>query len=237
MIDPVYKDSFVTLYHADCLQLLPILQADICITDPPYNISHEKGIKGLKGHKDQTASMGEWDKGWNPQPFISSLQHMPIVCFTSHRLFGSMYELLMKRYLQAEFAVWHKTNPAPSVRQSSYLSTCELLLLGGKTVVNWGGGTADSKKQQEMHNHFEGPTCMGLERTDHPTQKPLWLMSRLVEVHSKAGQTILDPYCGTGTTLLAARELQRKAIGIEQDEKWVAVAIERLSTGQKMRMF
>ena len=64
------------------------------------------------------------------------------------------------------------------------------------------------------------------ELTPHPTQKPLALVQRLVD--RVKGVTVLDPFCGTGTTLLAALETGRKAIGIEIDERWVDVAVKRL---------
>jgi site-specific DNA-methyltransferase (adenine-specific) len=229
LIQPVYQDEFITLYHADCIELLSIMQANVCITDPPYNVSHEGTIKGLVKHKDPVSDKGKWDHDWNPETFIHSLNNIPVVCFTGHDLFGRLYDLFEAKYMLTNFAIWHKTNPQISFRKASYLYACEMIILGGKTILNFG-------EQGEMHNHFEGPICSGKERTEHPTQKPLWLMRRLVQIHSKPGQTILDPYCGTGTTLLAARELSRKAIGIEQDEKWIKVAIERLSSGQKMRM-
>ena len=67
------------------------------------------------------------------------------------------------------------------------------------------------------------------EQGPHPTMKPISLCRRLVELFSDEGETILDPFAGSGTTLLAARDLGRKAIGIELDPEYVQIAIRRLS--------
>ena len=76
-----------------------------------------------------------------------------------------------------------------------------------------------------MHNCFVGPSDTDKQ---HPTQKPLWLMKHLIEVSTDPGDIILDPFMGSGTTLVAAQALQRHAIGIERDLNYCDIAIQRL---------
>ncbi len=66
--------------------------------------------------------------------------------------------------------------------------------------------------------------------TDHPTPKPVELFERFIQWHSLPGETVLDPFMGAGTTLIAARNLKRKAIGIEIDERWCELAARRLDS-------
>lgn len=77
--------------------------------------------------------------------------------------------------------------------------------------------------------HFPPPR--GAERTAHPTQKPLGLMDHLVGTLSRTGDLVLDPFAGSGTTLVAAASIGRRAIGIELDEAYCEIAAKRLSQG------
>jgi len=73
---------------------------------------------------------------------------------------------------------------------------------------------------------WKGPTE---SETEHPTEKPLWLFKRLVQASSNVGATILDPFMGSGTTLRAAKDLGRKAIGIELEEKYCEISAKRMA--------
>ena len=120
----------------------------------------------------------------------------------------------------------------PSVRKVSYTSAVELVVLGGRSVHNF---VEVEGEPSRMHNVYYGGLESGAARF-HPTQKPLWLMRELLQVHSKADSVVLDPYCGSGTTLVAARELGRHCIGIEAEEKWVEMATKRLQAVSSMRL-
>jgi DNA modification methylase len=80
----------------------------------------------------------------------------------------------------------------------------------------------------EAHNFVEGPICGGNERIGHPAQKPLWLITRLLNRHTEEGSRVLDPFAGVGTTLVAAREMKLYCVGIEKDPEFVKAARARL---------
>jgi site-specific DNA-methyltransferase (adenine-specific)/modification methylase len=83
-----------------------------------------------------------------------------------------------------------------------------------------------------MHNFIETPICMGNERLKepkHPTQKPLKVMRRLIEIASNSGDTVLDPFAGVGSTGVAALELGRNFIGMELEPSYFHASVERLS--------
>lgn len=87
--------------------------------------------------------------------------------------------------------------------------------------VKWNGGGATK-------NVFEYPIVGGDERTEHPTQKPLALMMDLVRLVTEPGDTVLDPFAGSGTTLAAAAKLGRRYIGIEREASYIPIIEERL---------
>ena len=93
-------------------------------------------------------------------------------------------------------------------------------------------------KQNEMHNFFECPICMGKERLKnpkHPAQKPLKLIRRLVEIASQPGGMVFDPFMGTGTTGVAAAELGRDFRGCEADPAYFAAARTRIEAVEDPR--
>jgi DNA modification methylase len=82
--------------------------------------------------------------------------------------------------------------------------------------------------QQDALPLFYAPICGGSERTKHPTQKPLSIVERMVRISSNEGDTVLDPFLGSGTTLVAAYRLGREATGIEISEEYCELAARRL---------
>ena len=126
--------------------------------------------------------------------------------------------------------VWHKTNPVPNFRKSSFLNSCELI------VSCWNKGhTWNFTNQKDMHNFVEAGICMGSERIKdsngkslHPTQKPISILKKIINIASNKGDIVLDCFNGVGSTGDAALSLQRKYVGIEIDEKYYNASIKRL---------
>lgn len=123
---------------------------------------------------------------------------------------------------------WRKTNPVPAFRKQ-YVRAVEMLVWQVKEGAPW------TFNNSGYHlNFYEGKVLAGFavangEPRFHPTQKPLWLMHSLIGCHTNPGDTILDPFTGSGTTLVAAKAQGRKAIGFELDERYAQAAAERLA--------
>ena len=79
-----------------------------------------------------------------------------------------------------------------------------------------------------MHNFIEAPICMGNERLDHPTQKPLRVMENLIRIASNPDDVVLDPFAGMGSTGVAALNLGRRFIGVEANPTYAEAARNRL---------
>lgn len=124
--------------------------------------------------------------------------------------------------------IWHKTNPIPQVRKKNYLSSIETIWWCARYNEKKCDYTLNFQTQNEMHNFFEYPLCGGLERFEHPTQKPLELIKKLLIIHSNENDIVLDPFLGSGTTAVACQSLKRNFIGIEISPEYCEIARQRL---------
>lgn len=242
-----YADDQVTLYVGDAdgtlgdPAVLPALLGPFAaiITDPPYNVSPRNGrdgtTQGTLKRKDGTArkvqrDFGDWDRTWDPKPFLTEATRLlrddggSLIAFTSEFLIG---DYVASGLNHRNLIYWRKTNPTPAFKRL-YVRAIEMAVwqVKGKTGWVWNGGGY-------VPNVYEGPivagfACANGETREHPTQKPLWLMRKLIERHTAPGDLILDPFAGSGTTLVAAKFLGRRAVGIEADETYAAAAARRL---------
>lgn len=246
--EPYYADEWVTLYLGDTdgsmgteplLPRLELTDVDAYITDPPYNVSTRNGRDGttpgrLK-RKDGTARkvlrvFGDWDREWTPGPFLTQASASlrdggSLIAFTSEFLIG---DYLASGLNHRNLIYWQKTNPTPAFRML-YVRAIEMAIwqVKGATGWTWNGGGY-------VPNVYTGKTVAGVacangETREHPTQKPLWLMGRLVEQHTNPGDLVVDPYAGSGSTLVAAKHAGRRAVGIEGDEQYAEAAAKRLT--------
>jgi DNA modification methylase len=212
MFQPYYDRDGITIYHGDCLEVMrqfPDKSFDLCLTDPPYGIRRDKGMGGGGGglikRNKRTVRIydGSWD-GHRPACLLPCLDKAidAVVCG------GNYFTDILPQ--SNAWLVWDKCNSMPSY------SDCELIWTSLK------GNT--TKKFTLSNNGMLGDFA---EERQHPTQKPVALMMWCV---NKAGspQTILDPFMGSGTTLVAAKKLGRKAVGIEISEKYCEIAVKRI---------
>ena len=243
---PYYEDSSVTLYLGDALAMLATLEdgsVDAVITDPPYNVSggdrsgREGTTHGKLKRKDGTSrkvqrDFGEWDRTWEPAPFLAEVTRVlcdggSLIAFTSEFLIG---DYMQSGLNHRNLIYWNKTNPTPAFKKL-YVRAIEMAVwqVKGKGGWTWNGGGY-------VPNVYRGKTVSGFacangESREHPTQKPLWLMNRLIDQHTNPGELIVDPYSGSGTTLVAAKATGRRAIGSELDETYCKAAGRRLDQG------
>lgn len=245
---PYYKDEKITLYEGNSLRLmkdLPDESIDVIMTDPPFFLSNG-GITVQSG-KMISVNKGEWDdpKLVNPEEFYTTF-------LTEARrilkkdgtiwVFGTMHNIYLVGYLLNKLGykilnniTWQKTNPAPNLSGRMFTHSTETILWArkepkkGKHLFNY----------QLMKEYNDGKqmkdvwTSSAISRKEkkygkHPTQKPLWIMKRLVEASTNEESVILDPFIGSGTTAIAAKQLNRNSIGMESSEEYLALAKTRI---------
>lgn len=224
------------LIQGDCmekLQCIPDGSIELILCDPPYNLSkYSTGNMRFKWRNEINNDVAEWDKAeLDPTDFVSEFRRIlsptgNIFIFTSYNMLGKWHEAFDNEFDTFQFMVWHKTNPVPNVRKTSFLNSCELI------VCMWNKGhTWNFTKQNQMHNFIESPKCMGYERVKspkHPTQKPLAVLKHIIQIASNENHIVLDMFMGVASTGVAAVLLNRRFIGIEINEDYYKAGVRRM---------
>lgn len=227
----IYKNDaykIVTKFKKDKLLV------DHIITDPPYNISKENNFSTMKSSKRKGVDFGEWDKGFDLYSWITPYCHFlkpggSFIIFTSFRNISYVVDTIEhdKEMQVKDVLKWIKTNPMPRNVNRRYVQDTEYAIWAVKRGSAWVFNKPDSVPY--IRAEFHTPVVAGKERTIHPTQKSLKLMKEIIKIHTNEEQVILDPFMGSGTTGVAALELNRKFIGIEISEKYFEISKERLN--------
>jgi DNA modification methylase len=202
---PYYDHGGITIYHADCREVLPTLadgSVDLVLTDPPYGIASVwKGGwgRGWSNARLQSVQRNKWDA----KPPDDELMALVLSKGKEAVIWGGNYFRLPP---SRGWLVWNKPERNFSLAEAELAWTSRDMVI---RVFDY--RRSDSGRQ-------------------HPTQKPLALMKWCLALFPDA-QMILDPFMGSGTTLRAAKDLGRRAIGIEIEEKYCEIAAKRLSQG------
>ena len=216
----------ITLKNGDCLELmkeLPDGSIDTVITDPPYNISNYGNSLTKKGNDIVRADFGEWDK-WDTQEeyfnwcidWIKILEKKVVEKGSFYVFFDNHYAdhltwLIEKAtsFRQKCPLIIVKNNPIPHVRKTNFRSAFERVTLFVKDVDKK-PKTFNFLSQEKMKNVLF--YNIGQNQTIHPTEKPMKIIKQFIEVSSNEGDTILDPFMGSGTTGVCAIKLNRKPV-------------------------
>lgn len=209
---PYYEGGFVTLYHGDCADVLPDLKRhDLLLTDPPYGIKEDHRsnldrIRSTKTWKNACAKdYGEY--AWDSTPAPVELVQRCISMADKAIIFGGNYYPLPPARC---WLIWDKEN-------SGNFSDAELA---------WTNMDQAVRLKRHLWNGFQKKHP---EQRFHPTQKPLDVMSWCLEQAGTDVRTVLDPFAGSGTTLLAAKLRNQFATGVEREERYCEIIANRLS--------
>lgn len=212
------------------LKQLPNQSIDLILTDPPYNLnSYSTGNLKMNWRKDFNNDIADWDgEPLNIELLLEEYKRIlspkgNIFIFTTYNLLGEFHKLFDPEFDTFQIMVWHKTNPAPKLRKTSFLNSCELICCIWNKGHIW-----NFSRQNEMHNFFESPICMGKERLSHPTQKPLKLLKHIIKIASNENDVVLDNFMGVGSTGEASLQLGRNFVGFEVDDNYFKQTKKRL---------
>ena len=206
---PYYEEDGITIYHGDCREVLPTLErADFLLTDPPYGIAYDASHSKYKNGIDR----GEAD--WDREPFDPS--HLIALDLPSVIWGGNCFSSRLPS--STAWIAWVKIQRQDADIRQSDMELAWTNCLGRSRVFFhlWIGAYRESESGVQNY---------------HPTQKPEALMKWCIQQcrFDDIPLLILDPYMGSGTTLRAAKDLGRRAIGIEIEEKYCEIAAKRLA--------
>lgn len=201
---PYYDKDGITIYNADCREILPFIgEFDLCLTDPPYNVGIEYG----PGSSDNLAREDwfAWARDWfNPCRKISET-----LLITGQARLPDYALIEPWKWLLC----WHK----PAAMGRSPVGLCNW-----EPVAMWGKGSSAGV------DVIVAPIIPDRAIDGHPCPKPFKWGTGFISLFPKADR-ILDPFMGSGTTLVAAKQLGRRAVGIEIEEKYCQIAVQRLA--------
>ena len=239
-------ESF-TIFHGDCRKLLqgiPDNSVDAIFADPPYFLSNG-GISVHSG-KQVCVDKGDWDKGGTPEYIYEFNRQWLVLCRTKLRDNGTIWisgthhniHVVMRCLQELGYKVlntitWQKTDPPPNLSCRYFNFSTELIIWARKTVKKSHKFNYEAMKLlnggRQMTDVWRIPAVSLWEKQQgkHPTQKPLRLLYRIILASTNEGDTVLDPFSGSGTTGIAANLLGRKYIGIEQDEQFCELSLRR----------
>jgi len=206
-VRPYYADEYVTLYHGDCREIAPTLGGEFAvISDPPYgvawNTDYRRFTSGFNTPCTKHNEIANDAEPFDPSPWLG----YPAVV-----LWGAT--CYPERLRVGTWLVWDKRHK----NGTAFLADAEVAWMkGGHGVYIY------SQTQQG---------CVREEPVEHPTQKPVGLMRWCISRAAKGGLPILDPFAGVGSTLIAAKQLGRRSVGIEIKESYCETAARRLSQG------
>ena len=212
---PYFQRDGVTLYNADCREILPTIEAgsvDLVLTDPPYGIDGGSGLGAERGKGDYASD------------FIDDSEHLRLVVVPVIRELIRQCGSVVLTPGNKNFCLYPQPDSFGAFYQPAAVGLQTFGNLDAQPIFYYGKNA--SKKVMGVPCSYvltEAPI-----RNGHPCPKPFRAWKKLLDRQSSPGQTVLDPFAGSGTTLRAAMDLGRKAIGIEISEKYCEIAARRL---------
>jgi site-specific DNA-methyltransferase (adenine-specific) len=210
-VKPYYEEAGITIFHGDCREVLPTIEADVVVTDPPYGLDFP-----YPSYVDTRENL----TGLIAEVFAhrSKFSRLVILCGPTQ----------IRDYDKSDWVgavTWNTTGSFGSFGYSQWTP----VLLYGKDLGGFGNVNGITKSDVL---HINGGGAVGFQRDVpeglHVCPKPLNIMVWAVRRFTQETDTILDPFMGSGTTLVAAKQLGRRAIGIEIEERYCEIAVKRL---------
>ena len=209
---PYYERGGIIIYHGDARDVLPALSAEALVTDPPYGIGW-----GRATWDDDPAAYPELMR-WLVEEALRGVAGYCFVfqsmlnCHRWHEWFPEGWRIFAacKNFAQVRpTGVWHSWDP----------------------VIFWNNGPNSGPNSGSVNRDYHVGNVAGVfsEKSGHPSPRPIDTMRHIIACAAAEGELILDPFMGSGTTLRAAKDLGRRAIGIEIEERYCEIAAKRLS--------
>lgn len=254
-----YGEPGAVVYRTDCLRLMRLMPAgcvDAVFADPPYRLSG--GGVTVKGGRVRSVDKGEWDRSrgfaadheFNVRWLSEARRVLKPdgtlwVTGTHHVIFSLGYALQSLGFRVVNHVVWEKPDPPPNASHTAFRHSHESLIWASKNrasrytfnhdLVNRVNGTDGPEPAAQVSSVWRMRAVPRSEKRHgyHPTQKPLRLVRRALLASTREGELVLDPFAGSGTTAVAAKELNRTFVGAELEEEFLELAGRRISAANR----
>ena len=235
----------------EILKRIPDKSFDLVFADPPYNMQigekltrpDDSKVDGVNDKWDQFSSFEHYDKfskSWLKEcKRILKDNGSMWVIGTYHNIFRLGYHMQNLNYWILNDVIWRKNNPMPNFKGTRFTNAHETLIWASKNKKSRYTFNYQSLKclndDLQMRSDWILPICNGKERLKkdgkkiHSTQKPEALLHRIILATTNKGDSIVDPFLGTGTTAVVAKKLGRKYFGVEKDKKYFQAAKQRIN--------
>jgi site-specific DNA-methyltransferase (adenine-specific) len=251
LLTPVFSDPkhHIKIYQGDCLEILAALPADcvdLIFADPPYFLSND----GITCHAGRMVSVnkGAWDRSQGPDAnhefnrrWLAACQrvlkpHGSIwVSGTAHIIHSIGFAMQQLGFKLLNDITWVKPNPPPNLSCRYFTHATETLIWAAKNKKS--RHTFNYKLMKKLAGGKQMKSVWQIPAPDreekrfgkHPTQKPVALLERILLAASNEGDLVLDPFMGSGTTVVAAFRLRRTALAIDQESNWIQLALVRVA--------
>ena len=236
------------MYLADCVELMRLMPAscvDVVFADPPYRLSG--GGVTVKSGRVASVDKGDWDRSkgfeedhrFNVRWLREARRVLKPdgtlwVSGTHHIIFSLGFALQTLDFKIVNDITWQKPDPPPNALHTAFTHAHETLLWaskgrGARHTFNYDLINSPNPRGQ-VSSVWRIPAVQGSEKREgyHPTQKPLRLVRRALLASTREGELVFDPFCGSGTTAVAAKELNRAFVGAELEEEFAGLAARRI---------
>lgn len=249
-MSPCYVDARSALFLADTFEALARMtpeSIDMVFADPPYFLSND-GIS-CSGGKAVSVNKGNWDKiGSLEEKHAFNRRWLRLcrkvmkpdatiwVSGTLHNIYSVGMALEQEGFKILNNITWQKTNPPPNLACRCFTHSTETVLWARKNerdarhFFNY-GLMKEMNGGKQMKDVWTGSLTGAAEKLfgKHPTQKPLYLLTRIVLASTRENDVVLDPFCGSSTTGVACKRLRRNYIGIDNNPDYIRLSMERLA--------
>jgi DNA modification methylase len=218
------------LVNSDCLDYMPTIQdksIDFVCIDPPYELDNHGGGQSKEMKRQLNDLHIDFiSKGFDIEKVFTEIERvskvMNMVCFCSNKQVSKIMNYWEQKKYSVTLLVWDKPNPIP-FGNGKHISNLELMVyVRGKCATFNNLGVNEQKKT------FNYPSPSSSKRL-HPTEKPIELLERLIKLHTKEDDIVLDCFAGSFSTADACKRLNRQCIAIELEKEYYDKGVNRLS--------
>lgn len=219
-IKPYFERDGITIYHGDCLEIMPQLdcEVDAAITDPPYGIDYQSAWRIDSDRFDKISGDAQLDLAWIK--LCEAITKKCLFCFCRWDTSNDFYNAITDTGLTIKSQIiWDRVVHGLGDLKAQYAPQHDNAWFATKPCFVFPGN-----RPKSIYRFMR----VAPDKLSHPTEKPIALMKKVINDIAQKNDLILDPFMGSGTTLVAAYHLGRRAIGIELEQKYCDIAIERL---------